>query len=98
MNIHASVNKHTYRDESPEPYFLYFYSRWYLIRVQIYNFSPSQAFLGNSFRTRLIPRLHTISCQIQLAASVVNQHFEVVEEVVAYHAFGARETYQGELQ
>lgn len=29
------------------------------------------------------------SCQIQLAASVVNQHFEVVEEVVAYHALGA---------
>ncbi len=37
-------------------------------------------------------------CQIQLVGSVVNQHFEVVEEVVAYHAFGARETYQGELQ
>jgi len=33
-----------------------------------------------------------------LVGAVVNQHFEVVEEVVAYHTLGARETYQGELQ
>ena len=33
-----------------------------------------------------------------MVASIVNQHSEVVEEVVAYHALGAREAYQGELQ
>jgi hypothetical protein len=76
----------------PNPSFLYFcsISIYSYLECKYTNFSPSQATLWETLFGRGLPyRFHIFSCQIQLVGSVVNQHFEVVEEVVAYHTFGA---------